>query len=357
MGDRATTIPASDYIDAERFEAEKRVLFDRLPLVVAPSALLPAVRTAVTHDDYGWPFLLTRDEGGRAHVLANVCRHRGTRLVEQEGVVPAKRIVCPYHAWAYRPDGTLTGMPRAECFPDLKLEDNGLTAFAMRESGGLIWVARDEDADFSAVEALAPDMDAFGLADMHLYRRHTHAVAANWKQVIDAFLESYHVQRLHADSIGPFFADGITAADRIGPHQRAAVGRAASVATIDPHDWDALRRTVTYTYHLFPNAVIVVSPDYVNLMVVTPQSIGTCRVEDFMLIPEAPQTTQAEDHWRRSWELLDEQAFGNEDFRAAALCQRGLESGLLQELTLGRLEAGLAEFHAQVDALLSAEGG
>jgi len=353
----ATTIPASDYIDAERFEAEKQMLFDRLPLVVAPSALLPAARTAVTHDDYGWPLLLTRDEDGRAYVLANVCRHRGTRLIEQEGVVPAKRIVCPYHAWAYKPDGALTGMPRAECFPDLKLENNGLTAFAMRESGGLIWVARDERADFSAVESLAPDMNAFGLADMHLYRRHTHDVAANWKQVIDAFLESYHVQRLHADSIGPFFADGITAADRIGPHQRAAVGRAASVATIDPHDWDALRRTVTYTYHLFPNAVIVVSPDYVNLMVVTPQSVGTCRVEDFMLIPEAPQTTQAEDHWRRSWELLDEQAFGNEDFRAAALCQRGLESGLLQELTLGRLEAGLAEFHAQVDALLSAEGG
>jgi hypothetical protein len=248
-------------------------------------------------------------------------------------------------------------MPRSECFPGLSPGDHGLARFAIRESAGLIWIARDDQADFSAVEALAADLDAFGLADMHLYRRRTHDVAANWKQVIDAFLESYHVQRLHADSIGPFFADGITAADRIGPHQRAAVGRAASVANINTRDWCALRQAVTFTYHLFPNAVIVVSPDYVNLLVVMPQSVGTCRVEDFMLIPEAPQTTQAEDHWRRSWELLDEQAFGNEDFRAAALCQRGLESGLLPELTLGCLETGIAEFHRQVDGLVSAFGG
>ena len=356
MGAGITRLPASDYIDPERYAAERRALFDRLPLVVAPSALLPAPRSAVTHDDYGWPLLLTRDEQGRAHALANVCRHRGTRLIEQSGVVPAKRIVCPYHAWAYKPDGTLSGLPRADCFPGLVLEENGLTRFAARETGGLVWVAREPDADFSQIETLADDLDAFGLADMHLYRRNTHGVAANWKQVIDAFLESYHVQRLHADSIGPFFADGITAADRLGPHQRAAVGRAASVAEADLDDWPSLRRTVTYTYHLFPNAVIVVSPDYVNLMIVTPQAVGSCRVEDFMLIPEAPQTTEAEDHWRRSWELLDQQAFGNEDFRAAALCQRGLESGLLNELTLGRLESGLADFHAQVDALVSALG-
>jgi phenylpropionate dioxygenase-like ring-hydroxylating dioxygenase large terminal subunit len=277
-------------------------------------------------------------------------------LVEQASVVPAKRIICPYHAWAYKPDGTLAGMPRGECFPGLAREDHDLTRFTVRETGGLIWMARDPSADFADFEALAADLDALSLAGMHLYRRRTHDVAANWKQAIDAFLESYHVQRLHADSIGPFFADGITAANRIGPHQRAAVGRASHVAGADLDDWQSLRRAVTFTYHVFPNTVIVVSPDYVNVMVITPQAVGRCFVEDFMLIPEAPQTTEAEDHWRRSWELLDEQAFGNEDFRAAALCQRGLESGLLGELTLGRLETGIRDFHRQVDDFVSGCG-
>jgi phenylpropionate dioxygenase-like ring-hydroxylating dioxygenase large terminal subunit len=352
LGPGVERIPASRYTDPARFEAEKRALFEQLPLLLAPSALIPSPRQAVAHDDSGAPLLLTRDEDGVAHVFANVCRHRGTRLVEGNDPVPAKRIICPYHAWAYKPDGTLSGMPRPDCFPGLDKDDHSLRKFASIESGGLIFHSRNAAADFSGVIALAADFDAFGMRDLHLFRRRTHAVAANWKQVIDAFLESYHVQRLHAATIAPFFADGITAADRIGLHQRAVVGRADYLARVDRDDWTALRHAVTYTYHLFPAAVVVVSPDYINLLVVHPTEVGSCRVEDFMLIPEAPQSNEAEAHWLKSWELLDEGTFGAEDFRAAALCQQGLESGEIAEMTLGTLESGIAEFHRQIDALL-----
>jgi hypothetical protein len=113
----------------------------------------------------------------------------------------------------------------------------------------------------------------------------THEVASNWKQVMDAFLESYHVQRLHAETIAQFFTDGIAAADFIGPHQRAVVGRADYLSKIDRDDWAALRRVLTYTYAFFPTSILIVSPDYINLLVVMPQTVGTCLVEDFMLIP------------------------------------------------------------------------
>ena len=354
LGTRIETIPSSVYLDPERFEAEQRSIFARLPLILAPSALLPSNNKAVAHDDYGVPLIVSRDADGIVNVLANVCRHRGTRLLSpgDDEPVAAARIVCPYHAWTYRANGGLVGIPRAECFPGFSNAEHGLMKFASSEQGGLIWFSRDPDTDFGDLAALAADFDAFGFAGHHLYERQTHNVAANWKLVIDAFLEAYHVQRLHASTIASFFADGITVADQLGPHQRALVGRADYLANVDLHDWTALRRVITYTYHVFPNTIVVVSPDYVNVMTVMPQTIDSCLVEDFMLIAEAPQTNEAEAHWRRSWDLLDGQAFAGEDFKAAELCQSGLKSGLQPEALLGTLEAGLADFHAKVESYL-----
>jgi len=353
MGPGIETLAACLYTDAERFEAEQRLIFDRVPHLLAPSALLPEPNMAVAHDHYGTPLILSRDAEGHAHVFANVCRHRGTRLIEAEGVVAAKRIVCPYHAWAYKPDGELTGMPRGECFPGFDKGSHGLVSYPCVEAGGLIWFAKNGEADFTDALALAPDLDAFAMADQFVYRRKTHDVAANWKLVIDAFLESYHVQRLHAATIASFFADGITVADTIGRHQRAAVGRADYLAQIDRDDWAALRHAVTYTYQIFPSSVIIVSPDYINLLIAMPQSVGRTLVEDVMLIPEEPSTNEAAAHWQRSWDLLDGGTFAAEDFRAAGLAQQGLSSGAIDKVVLGTLEHGLAEFHRKVGAALA----
>ncbi|MFL6852841.1 MAG: aromatic ring-hydroxylating oxygenase subunit alpha [Sphingomicrobium sp.] len=352
LGPGIETLSASVYTDPDRFEAEQRKIFDHVPHLLAPAGLLPETRQAVAHDGYGTPLILTRDDDGKAHVFANVCRHRGTRLIDSQEPVPAKRIVCPYHAWAYKPDGELTGMPRADCFPDFDKSCHGLREFKSIEAGGLIWWSRDDAADFSDAEALGPDLDAFGLGELHLYKRRTHDVAANWKLIIDAFLESYHVQRLHAQTIATFFADGITTADTIGRHQRAAVGREAYLAEIDREDWSQLRKAVTYTYQLFPASVIIVSPDYINLLVCMPQSVGRTLVEDFMLIPEEPATNEAAAHWQKSWELLDGGTFGAEDFHAAALCHKGLASGEIDEVVLGKLEHGIADFHRKIEAAL-----
>lgn len=351
LGDGITTVPASVYTDPARFAAEQAALFEALPQVIAPSALLQP-GSAVAHDQFGVPLLLTRDKQGQAHVFFNVCRHRGTRLLEGADIQCAPMLVCPYHAWSYKLDGRLAGVPRPETFPGLDKAAHNLVELPSTEAGGLIWFAR-QPTNFEDAAALAPEFDAFGLAGHHLYRRRVHDVASNWKLIMDAFLESYHVQRLHAPTIGKFFADGITAADRIGRHQRSAVGRADYLARIDPHDWPALRAAVTFAYQLFPATVVVVSPDYVNVMTLMPQAVDRTLVENFMLIPEPADTPEAEAHWHKSWTLLDEGTFGGEDFRAAQLGQNGLASGAIAEVTLGTLETGVRVFHDEVERALA----
>jgi phenylpropionate dioxygenase-like ring-hydroxylating dioxygenase large terminal subunit len=264
--------------------------------------------------------------------------------------------VCPYHAWTYRLDGGLMALPRPETFPGLDKADYGLVELPAIEAGGLIWFAPVEGADFTHAQELGNDLDSFGLRDSHLYRRKLHTVKGNWKLIMDAFLESYHVTRLHAGTIGPFFKDGITAGDQIGPHQRSAVGRLEEMESVDLTDMAALRRVVTFAYQLLPATIIVPSPDYVNVMVLMPQAADLTLVEDFMLIPEAPATEKALKHWEKSWNLLDGGVFASEDFRAAELGQQGLSSGAVSHVTLGTLEGGIARFDQIVADALQAAG-
>jgi glycine betaine catabolism A len=338
------------YTDGTRFEREQQFL-RTTALPVAPSAWLDAERSAVAYDAFGPPLLLTRQD--RFHAFLNVCRHRGTRLIENHEPEACQRLICPYHAWTYGLDGALLGLPKSETFSHFDRGAHGLLPLPALEAGGVLWLQLTAGPAFEVEPELVADLDALNLPNMHLYRHRATPIAANWKLIMDAFLESYHVTRLHKDTIAPFFRDSTAVSDRIGLHFRNLVGRAEAFDPVMLTDVRALRTAMTFSYSLFPNGVIVVSPDYVNMMILHPHAVNHTLVEDYMLIDAPPADGKAESHWARSFELLDGGVFRAEDFRAAERAQVGLASGALPHILLGGLEVGIAAFHEALDRAIA----
>jgi phenylpropionate dioxygenase-like ring-hydroxylating dioxygenase large terminal subunit len=106
------------YTSGERLKLEKERLFDTYPLVAGLSGDVPEPGSFIAQDAAGTPFILTRGHDGKVRAFLNACRHRGTRLIDQErGRV--LRFSCPFHAWTYDLNGKLIGLPEKESFGEL----------------------------------------------------------------------------------------------------------------------------------------------------------------------------------------------------------------------------------------------
>lgn len=344
------------YVSQERFDLEQRKLFRGRPLPITVSAALPAPRTHVVNEDYGVSILLTRDENSEVRAFLNVCAHRGVKLCQSKEAETGGLIVCPYHAWSFNLKGDLVGVPRAEVFPGLDKKMHGLVPLECVEAGGLIWVNLDREtkADFSLVTGeLAQDFEAVKLPDQKIFRHVTVDLAANWKLVVDAFSENYHITRLHAESLKGMFVDRKTVCDRIGPHLRAMSGRAGFKQGGPVETFEEFRKSIVACYTILPGAVIITSPTYISVMLLAPQSPGRTIINYYMLVDRLPETEQELAHYERSFALM-KRITTEEDFWVSELGQLGAQSGAMPRMILGGMEQDVARFHASLDAILEA---
>jgi phenylpropionate dioxygenase-like ring-hydroxylating dioxygenase large terminal subunit len=350
-------LSASLYLDERRHAEEHDRIFMRLPLPLAPSAMLAEPGSFVCRDGFGQAVVLTRDKSGDVHAFINSCRHRGSRITEESEPTKGRLIVCPYHAWSYDLSGKLVGVPRREVFADLDKSDLGLVRLPCVERGGIIWVKLDMDADddFSHVsDSLVTDFDALGVRDMHMFAHTKHEVEGNWKLVLDTFLEGYHVIRLHAKSLGPMYEDTVSRIDHLGSHLRqtsARMGFYKEMLEGTENSIDDLRKVVTFVYTLLPNVAFICSQDYVNMLVMQPRGVGKTLVENFMLTNLNPQGDKLKAKWTRSLALTDGTAYP-EDFAASAATYRGLKTGAVKELLIGGMEEPMQHFHGLIEGMM-----
>lgn len=351
------TRPNAIFTGRERFELEQAKIFRRFPVPVTVSSLLPDPGSVVAVEAYGMPLLVSRTRDGEIKVFVNACQHKGAKLIEDCAVHQQGRMTCPYHAWTYGIDGKLIGVARPEMFSGLDKSQRSLKQLPARVFGGIVYAQLDgSEPDFSQLsDQIADDFTALGISEAHVYGRQTFELKANWKVVLEPFLEGYHVQRLHAASIGNLFVDAPNIVDLFGPNIRQVSGRIGYEPAMLDEDTEAnVHKLVTHAYTAFPNVVIVTSQYYTSVMILMPKAADHTTVHYFMLTPGPATTPKAEEVFERSYELIIS-VFGGEDFRAAEISQAGLAAGVPNEVVYCGLEANIVHYYEALEALLERE--
>ena len=351
--------PASDFTSPDVFATEKEKIFRKYPLVMAPSARIPDAGSVMAHDGYGVPVVLTRDRDRKVRAFLNACTHKGAELTTECSAHKSSTLSCPFHAWTYALDGRLIGVPRQETLANFDKASRPLVELPCAEIGGLIWAILDPKAkpDFSSIhEQLALDWDSLGLSTAYSYGYRRFSLKANWKGVMEPFLEGYHVQRLHNKSIGPsganMFADVVGVTDQFGRNLRQTSGRINFTPDMLAERDLNIRSYVVHAYNVFPNTVVITSPYYTSVMSFMPISADRTEVDYHMLVESAPDNPKAEQLYARSFEIIQD-VFGNEDFAGSETCQVGLNAGAIEDVIYTGMEVNIPRFYVGIDSALA----
>ena len=99
------------YINDEVFDLEIGHLFRNTWVYVGHVSQVPNKGDYFTTTIANQPLIMVRHSDDTIKILENRCAHRGVELVAQTHGNTGRTFSCPYHAWTYKTDGTLIGIP------------------------------------------------------------------------------------------------------------------------------------------------------------------------------------------------------------------------------------------------------
>ena len=203
--DEAQALPFAAYTDEKLFTLEVDRVFHGDWVAVCAEAALAEPGDYLAFDIAGEPLALIRGADGQLRALSNVCRHRGTLMLEP-GVDCLEKgaITCPYHAWSYGDDGAFRGAPYTHGVA-IDREEHSLPAFHIEVWMGVVFVCLSADAPPLAerLADIAPHLAEF---DMESFASPGALAApevweANWKLIIENGMESYHLFKVHENTL------------------------------------------------------------------------------------------------------------------------------------------------------------
>ncbi|PVY97055.1 aromatic ring-hydroxylating oxygenase subunit alpha [Actinomycetospora cinnamomea] len=352
------TLPGRYYTDPTIFAAEQALIFETGWFCAVLTADIPRAGDFETVQIGRESVVVARGRDGAVNAYLNVCRHRGARICTEEKGAVRRSFQCPYHAWTYGLDGALIAAPNLGEMPDVDKASFGLHRVHVREWLGYAWLCLAgeppsfEDtviADVTARLGSPNVIVGYQVADLELGRRISYDVKANWKQIVENFMECYHCATIHPEltEVLPEFANGLAAQYFVG--HGAEFGEDVRGFTVDGSEGLARIPGVAegqdrryYAITVRPQVFVNLVPDHVVLHRMFPLTAGRTLVRcDWLYLPEVVAGGADID---RSVELFHR--VNQQDFDACERCQVSMDSrSYARGGVLVPSEHHIAEFH------------
>ncbi|HEY0326331.1 MAG TPA: aromatic ring-hydroxylating dioxygenase subunit alpha, partial [Allosphingosinicella sp.] len=346
------SLPGWLYHDPEYFDVEMARVIRPSWQIVCHSNDIAEPGQWRTLDLLGESILAIRGADGIVRAFANVCRHRGSRLVDGvEGC--AKRLTCPYHAWTYASDGRLIALPERASYGDLKLEEWGLIPVELELWHGFAFV-RLESGGPSVAEMMAPheaEVTPYRFEQLEALGRITlRPRDVNWKNVADNYSDGLHITVAHPGLTRLFGRDYALDAglhvDRMAGDlvERPSTNRSERAyqqfLPLVEHLPAQLQRRWLY-FKLWPNVAIDVYPDQVDFMHFVPLSATETLIREISYaVPDGRREMRAARYL--NWRI--NRRVNAEDTELIRRVQQGMASSYYRPGPLGESEVSLRSF-------------
>jgi carnitine monooxygenase subunit len=354
------SLPGWLYFDPEFFEGEKRAFLRSAPQIVCHESDIAGPGEWRTIEYLGESVVVIRGDDGEVRAFSNVCRHRGSRLVDGSGGC-AKVLTCPYHAWSYARDGRLVGVPHREGYPGLQPERLGLHPVALENWRGFLFVTLERGAP-SVAEMMAPyeaEVAPYRFEEMQAIGRLTlRPRPLNWKTIADNYSDHLHIAvghpgltrlfgrnyriqaKEHVDRMEGDLVDKPSA----NPSERAYQHLLPTIA----HLPESHRRKWLY-YKLFPNVAFDIYPDQVDFMQFLPVSATETVIREISYaLPDQSREMRAARYL--NWRI--NRRVNAEDTDLITRVQLGMQSPAYVPGPLGTSEVCLRSFARKLRKLI-----
>jgi phenylpropionate dioxygenase-like ring-hydroxylating dioxygenase large terminal subunit len=354
------SLPGWLYFDPEFFEAEKKAFLRAAPQVVCHESEIAEPGEWRSIEYLGESVFVIRGDDGEVRAFSNVCRHRGSRLVDGTGGC-AKVLTCPYHAWSYARDGRLVGVPHRNEYPGLRTEDHGLFPVALEMWRGFLFVTLEPGAP-SVAEMMAPyeaEVAPYRFEELRAIGRVTlRPRPLNWKTIADNYSDHLHIPvghpgltrlfgrnyRIEAQDHVDRMEGDLVEKDSANPSERAYQKYLPEAEHLPP----AHRRKWLY-YKLFPNVAFDIYPDQVDFMQFLPVSSTETVIREISYgLPDDRREMKAARYL--NWRI--NRRVNAEDTELITRVQLGMQSPAYQAGPLGTSEVCLRSFAKKLRKLI-----